>query len=72
MTEKLDKAVAQAKQLPSEQQDALAAIIIEEIEDEARWDDAFAKSHDMLSRLASEAEQEDRTGQSKELNPDEL
>ncbi len=34
--------VAQVKQLPEEQQDAIATLILEEIEDEARWDAAFA------------------------------
>ena len=72
MTGMLEKAIAQMKQLPEEQQDAIAAIILEEIEDEARWDAAFARSHDVLERLAAEAEEEDRRGQTRELDPDAL
>ena len=72
MTEMLEKAVAQVKQLPEEQQDAIAALILEEIEDEARWDAAFARSPDTLARLAAEAEEEDRKGLTKELDPDTL
>ena len=44
MTEKLKEAVARVNQLPEEQQDAIAALIMEEIEDEARWDTSFARS----------------------------
>ncbi len=72
MTEMLEKAVAQVKQLPEDQQDAIATLILEEIEDEARWDAAFARSHDLLAQLAAEAEEEDRKGLTKELDPDRL
>ena len=72
MTEMLEKVVAKIKQLPIEQQDALAALILEEIEDEARWDAAFARSLGVLERLAAEAEEEDRKGLTKEFDPDAL
>ena len=72
MTEMLEKAVARVKQLSEEQQDAIAALILEEIEDEARWDAAFARSHDTLARLAAEADEEDRKGLTKELDPEKL
>ena len=72
MTEMLEKAVAKIKELPAEQQDAIAALILEEIEDEARWDAAFARSPGLLDRLAAEAEEEDRKGLTKELDPDVL
>ena len=72
MSELLDKTVAQIKQLPKDRQDAIAAFILEEIEDEARWDAAFAKSPEVLERLAEEAEAEDQQGQTEELNPDAL
>jgi len=72
MTEMLEKAVAKIKQLPSEQQDAIAALILEEIEDEARWDATFARSLGHLEQLAAEAEDEDRRGLTKELDLDAL
>jgi len=72
MTKMLEKAVAKINQLPEKQQDAIAAIILEEIEDEARWDAAFAGSLSVLERLAAEAEEEDRRGLTKELDPDKL
>lgn len=72
MSDLLDKAVARAKQLPVDQQNALAAFLMEEIKDEKRWDEAFAGSSDVLERLAAEAEVEDRRGLAEELDPDAL
>ena len=72
MSEMLDKTIEQVKQLPKDRQDAIAAFILEEIEDEARWDAAFAKSPEVLERLAEEAEAEDQQGQTEDLNPDAL
>ena len=72
MSELLDRAVAQAKSLPLDQQNAIAGMILGEIEDELRWDAAFASTPEALERLAVEAEDEDRRGLTKELDPDAL
>ncbi len=72
MTKLLEKALLRAEQLPEEQQDAIASLILEEIEDEARWDEAFSRSLDVLERLAAEADEEDRAGLTEELDPDSL
>jgi hypothetical protein len=45
-----------AARLPGPEQDRIAQVILEEIEDEARWQASFAKSHDQLAALASAAE----------------
>lgn len=66
----LAKALAWARALPEKQQDAIAALILEEIEDEARWDTAFARSPDVLERLAEEAEEEERNGLTEEFDPE--
>ena len=63
MSELLDRAhreadlfeIAKVKQLPKSQQDEIAATILEELEDEARWDSAFSKSPDLLAKLAAKA-----------------
>ncbi len=72
MTALLEKAVARARELPDEEQDALAALILAEIEDEARWDEAFAGSQDLLARMADEAMQEHRADHTRDLDPDTL
>ena len=45
-----------------------AAMILEELEDEIRWDEAFARSQDALAFLATEAMAEYRAGKTEELN----
>ncbi len=44
--------------MPDEEQDAVASTILEEIEVEARWRAAFAKSQATLARLAEGARAE--------------
>jgi hypothetical protein len=55
-----EQAVRAARALPEPEQDAIAAVILAEIEDERRWAEAFARSHDALAELAREALVEDR------------
>lgn len=62
MTEMLQGAFEMASRLPALEQDALAAQLIEEIESEARWDAAFARSQDVLVRMAEAAMAEHRAG----------
>ena len=62
MTELLQRAFELASRLPVEEQDALAAQLIEEMEIEARWDESFARSHDLLAEMADEALREHRAG----------
>ncbi|MBX9254483.1 hypothetical protein H1Q63_11085 [Desmonostoc muscorum CCALA 125] len=72
MTKLLEQAIARVKQLPETEQDAIAALILEELEDEARWDKAFAQSHDVLAELAAAALAEDQAGKTQELDPETL
>lgn len=58
MTQALSTAVATAAQLPEEEQDALAAILLEEMESEERWSALFADSPNLLERMANEAIQD--------------
>lgn len=62
MTELLKKAFEAVSKLPPESQDAIAARILSELEDESRWDKAFAASQDKLSRMADEAIDEYKAG----------
>ena len=62
MTELLERAIARLKTLPSSEQDAIATMILEELEDERRWDESFTRSPDLLAKLASEAMAEYRAG----------
>ena len=62
MTQALSTAVATAAQLPEEEQDALAAILLEEMESEERWSALFADSPNLLKRMANEAIQDFQAG----------
>ncbi len=71
MTELLEKAISEVKRLSEVDQDAIAQLILEELEDERRWDAAFTKSPELLEQLLAEAETEDRAGLTRECKPDE-
>ena len=68
MTQALSSAVAVATKLPPAEQDALAAILLEEIASEQRWSQSFANSERVLESLASEALAEFRAGKTKPLD----
>jgi hypothetical protein len=72
MTEQLDQVIAQLKALPTDKQDAIATLILEELEDDQRWDELFARSPDLLAKLAAEAMTEYRAGKTQELDPETL
>lgn len=62
MSALLERAVAEAQRLPDEDQDAIAAVILAEIEDERRWEEAFARTPAKLSALAARAVEQVRDG----------
>lgn len=72
MTELLEKAFAEAAKLPEETQDRIAAELLRELADDAKWDASFASSAPELERLAAEALEEYRAGRTEELGFDEL
>lgn len=55
MTQALSAAIASAAKLPPEEQDALAAILLEEISSEERWSSLLETSQNLLEELAGEA-----------------
>jgi hypothetical protein len=62
MTELLRTAFLAAQALPDDEQDALAAIILDEIDDEQRWAAAFRRTPEVLAELAVETLVEHRAG----------
>jgi hypothetical protein len=55
MTKLLKEVLAKLSKLPPERQDDLAALLLEEIEADTRWEESFAKSQSALEKLADEA-----------------
>lgn len=72
MTELLTHAFAEIAKLPTEEQDTFARWILDELDSEQRWSDAFKRTADSLAHLADEALAEYRAGQTQELDPDQL
>jgi hypothetical protein len=67
MTRLLDQALAEVRKLPETEQNAIATLILEELADERRWDEAFAGSQESLARLAQKVREDIRAGR---ISPD--
>jgi hypothetical protein len=74
MTSQLAAVVAEASLLPATEQDALAAILREELDSERRWEESFARpeSQTMLERLAEEALADQIAGRTRPLDLENL
>ena len=68
MTKLLEKALEKVSRLSQEEQDAIAGQILAELEDEAAWAKRFATPGDKLRRLADEAIEEHRKGETRPLD----
>ena len=69
MTNLLEKALRKAARLPEAEQDRIAQVILDEIEDEARWQATFAQSQDQLAALARAAQEEIARGDVRDEDP---
>lgn len=72
MTQLLEEAIQQIHKLPAAQQDAIAAVILDELADEQQWDEAFARSQDKLARMAEKVREDIKAGRVKTMGIDEL
>jgi hypothetical protein len=68
----LDDALAKLSALPAEEQERIARWLLDELEDEERWDKQFSTSRDALKKLADEARAERTAGRTTDLDPDRL
>ena len=67
MTQLLRRAIEEAQKLPGPAQDAIAALILEQIADDRAWDESFARSQDPLARLAQKAREDAAAGRVRPL-----
>ena len=67
MTQLLEQALREVAKLSAPEQDALAAILLEELVSDQRWSKSFEKSQDVLARLAEEALADQAAGKTKPL-----
>ena len=52
MTDLLEKALSEVEKLPPAEQDAVDAILLQELATKHRWAESFANSQDALEKLA--------------------
>lgn len=67
ITAVLAEAIAEAAKLPVEDQNYIAFRIMEEIVEEKKWTDSFARSPDVLAKMAAEALREHAEGKTQPL-----
>jgi hypothetical protein len=72
MTELLEKAFAEAAKLPEPEQEALAAWLLEELDSDRQWQQAFSDSAALLAELADQALREHQEHRTKPVDPDEM
>ncbi len=70
MTQLLERAFTEASKLPEKEQDAVAALVLEELASEQRWDAAFASSQHQLSEMARAALREYDAGETRPMDAD--
>jgi hypothetical protein len=69
MTKLLEKALQRAAQLPNAEQDRIARLVLDEIEDEERWDATFAGSQAKLADLAAATREDIARGKMRDEDP---
>ena len=69
----LAQAIEEAQKLPDDEQEAIGAWLLAEIESERRWDELFSRPpSEALERMAAEALEDFRAGLTTPLDPDRL
>ena len=72
MSPLLQQAIATACKLHEADQKVIAALILEEIEEDRKWEESFARSPEKLKTLASRAVEQVRAGRFRAAGFDEL
>lgn len=72
MTRLLEQAVEAVEELPPDEQDAIAALILDELQDKLGWGEALARSQDEPAPFVDEAPGEIRLRHASDTNSEEL
>src|SRR4051812_25561599 len=68
VTQLLERAFAAASRLPAAEQDAVASVVLAELESERRWAESFAGNQEQLAVLADEALREFEAGETRPMD----
>jgi len=72
MTTLLEQAIDQLRKCSPAEQDTIAALILEEMADDTRWEAAFAASHPEIEQLAEKVRAKIRSGQTRDMRIEDL
>lgn len=72
MTKMLENAISRIKDLPDDEQDSMAQIILEELDDENLWNKQFANSQDRLAAMAKKVKEDIAVGRTTKAGWDKL
>jgi hypothetical protein len=72
MTPFLERAIERVQELPAAEQDAIAAVILDELADEQRWEESFARSQEQLGKLAAKVRADIQAGRIKDIPVEDL
>ncbi|HYI10468.1 MAG TPA: hypothetical protein VEK57_15515 [Thermoanaerobaculia bacterium] len=68
-----ERAIEEARKLPEDDQEAIGARLLEEVESERTWNELFSRpASAALQRMAEEALADHRAGRTTPLDPDRL
>lgn len=68
MTQLLQRAFTEASKLADREQDALASLLLAELQSERHWSQTFASTQDQLGNLADEALREYHAGETRPMD----
>jgi hypothetical protein len=72
MTNLLDEAYAAAKELLEEEQEAIGAVLLAEIDADRRWEELLSQPSEVVERMIDKALENHRLGKTLPLDPDTL
>jgi len=72
MTTLLEQALDQLRKCTPAEQDTIAALILEELADDTRWEEAFAASRPEIEQLAEKVRAQIRAGQTRDMRIEDL
>jgi hypothetical protein len=72
MSKLLEEMFNETRRLPEDEQDDIAELIREQLADNRRWEESFARNPAKLAAMAAEALRQSEAGEAKEMGWDEL
>lgn len=72
MTKTLEQAIERLRQMSEDRQDALAQLLLHEMEEDERWQKSTAKHEDKIQGLVQDVLEAERRGECESLDPDNL